>query len=115
MNITIAEDQKMFFSPFRILIEDTNELNQIADARQKAHGEVTYFDYDNPDNNYDGWYDFYIDTNGKEVTSMYYESFGSYIDKIELTEEDKVSLIQQIVDYYGGEDEYETICEKWRL
>ena len=116
MKVTIVEDQKDFYSPFRIYIDDTEELNRIADARQKAHGKVTYFDDTNPDNDYDGWYNFIIDTDGEKVTKMYYEDeAGNYIDSIAISEEDKMSLMEQIIEYFGGREAYETVCKEWRL
>ena len=43
----------------RFFITDTEELNSMVDAKRKEMGYPTFFDDTNPDNFYDGWYDFY--------------------------------------------------------
>ena len=89
--VQIAEDQICYYSPYRVLIFETNEMNAIADKKQRAKGEMTYFDDTNPDNDDKGWYNFYFDTNGKEVIQFYYEYMdGSYCDSIEMTDEEKM-------------------------
>lgn len=114
-SIYIAEDQIQFYSPFRVLIMDTSELIRMADARQKEHGEVTYFDDTNPDNDNNGWYNFYIDTDGENVTEMYYENeAGDYIDSIEINESERKALMSKIIEYYGGKEKYESICDKYQ-
>ena len=96
--VTIAEDQMAYYSPYRILINETSEMNEIADKKQRAKGETTYFDDTNPDNDDEGWYNFYFDTNGKEVIQFYYEYMGgSYGDSIEMTDEEKKNILEQLM------------------
>ena len=112
--IKIAEDQICYYSPYRILIYETDEMNRIADEKQKAKGLMTYFDDTNPDNDPNGWYNFYFDTNGKEVIQFYYEyENGDYGDSIEMSEEDKAVMIDKILEYYGGKEEYERVCREY--
>ena len=113
-SIVIAEDQILNYCPMRVLIYDTDELNKIADTRQREHGEVTYFDYTNPDNDYDGWYNFYLSTDGEKVTGMFYENEGGdYLDSIEIDEATCQILTSKIIDYYGGEEVYKNLCDEW--
>lgn len=112
--VQIAEDQICYYSPYRILIFETDEMNRIADEKQRAKGETTYFDVTNPDNDDDGWYNFYFDTNGKEVIQFYYEYMdGSYGDSIKMTDEEKKIVMDKIIEYYGGRDEYERACAEY--
>jgi len=114
--IQIADDQINYYSPYRILVEDTNEMNRIADKKQRAKGKTTYFDDSNPDNDNEGWYNFYFDTNGTEVIQFYYEYMnGEYGDSIEMTKEEKRIVMKNILDYYGGAEEYEKACENYDM
>lgn len=113
-SIEISGDQICDYSPFSILIYDTRELNEIADKRQKENGNPTFFDESNPNNDDNGWYDFFFDTDGEKIIQFYYEDYcGKYIDYIEITEEDKQLVMQKIIDYYGGKEEYKKICEEY--
>ena len=113
-SISIAEDQIDCYSPFRILIIETDEMNQMADRRQRAKGEKTFFDDSNPDNDYNGWYNFYFRTDGEEVMDFFYEDdCGNYIGDIEISEEDKQLAMQKIIEYYGGKKEYKRRCEEY--
>lgn len=109
--IQIADDQIDYFSPYRILVEDTSNMNEIADKKQRAKGKTTYFDDTNPDNDDTGWYNFYFDTNGTEVIQFYYEYMdGEYGDSIKMTDEEKHIVMEKILDYYGGAEEYKKVC-----
>ena len=113
-SIEISEDQICGYSPFRILIYDTRELNEIADKRQKENGNPTFFDESNPNNDDNGWYDFFFDTDGEKITQFYYEDYcGKYIDYIEISEEYKQLEIQKIIEYYGCKEEYKRRCEEY--
>lgn len=112
--VQIAEDQVVYYSPYRILIFETDEMNKVADEKQRAKGATTYFDDTNPDNDDEGWYNFYFDTNGKEVIQFYYEYMdGSYGDSIEMTDKEKRIVMDKIIKYYGGVEEYKRVCDEY--
>ena len=54
----------------RFFITDTEELNSMVDAKRKEMGYPTFFDDTNPDNFYDGWYDFYADVDLETNTCL---------------------------------------------
>lgn len=112
--VQIAEDQIDYYSPYRILIYETDEMNRVADKKQRAKGETTYFDDTNLENDDEGWYNFYFDTNGKEIIQFYYEYMnGDYGDSIEMTDEEKKIVMDKIIEYYGGKEEYERACAEY--
>lgn len=113
--ICVTEDQIEGYSPYRVCVYETNELNALADYIQKAKGELPLFDYSGEYNSED-WYNFYFDTNGKEITSFYFEYGldGDYGDVIEIDKETKQNAFEVICNYYGGYDEYQKICREYR-
>ena len=112
--IQIAEEQMDHDSPYRVLIDESGEMMSLADKNQRAKGEKTYFDDTNPDNDNNGWYNFYFETNGEEIIDFYYErEDGTYCDSIEMTEEEKRIGMNKIIEYYGGKEEYKRKCEEY--
>lgn len=112
--ISVTEDQILGYDPHRVLIYSTNKLDAIADQIQKEKGELPLFDYEGEYNDRD-WYDFYFDTDGKRVTSLYFQyGLGAdYCDEIEIDEVTKQNAFEIICEYYGGFDEYQKACEQF--
>lgn len=112
--IYVVEDQILGYDPRRVLIDSTNKLDSLADQIQKAKGELPLFD-DSEEYNSEDWYNFYFDTDGKRVTTFYFEYGlgGDYCDEIEIDEETKRNAFEVICNYYGGYDEYQKICREY--
>lgn len=101
--------------PLTIPIESTIKLNNEADRIQKAKGELPLFDdsdeYDNED-----WYDFHFETNGREVTGLYFDygikRTNGYV-KIDIDETSKRNAWEVICKAWGGEKKYKKCCHKF--
>lgn len=107
MKFYIDETADMGYSPYDILLDDTNELNTIADRIQKAKGKLPLFDYSGECDTED-WYNFYLMCDEDGVIGLYF-TYGldsSIGDDIEITEEDKVNAFKAVCDFFGGLDEY---------
>ena len=107
MTFYINETADMGYSAYCILLDDTNELNAIADNIQKAKGKLPLFDdsgkYDPND-----WYNFYLRCDTEGVKGMYFEygldmEFG---DNIPMTDEDKAEAFKAVLDFFDGIDGY---------
>ena len=107
MKFYINETANMGYSPYDILLDDTNELNSIADRIQKAKGYLPLFDdsYEYDDEN---WYNFYLECDSDGVKGLWFEYGidGAEGNRIELTEEDKANAFKAVCDFFGGLDEY---------
>ena len=103
MTFYVNETANMGYSPYCILLDDTKELNAIADKIQKAKGKLPLFDYSGE---YDAkeWYNFYLECDADGVSGMHFEygSGGEYCDTIPMTDEDKVNAFKAVLDFFGG-------------
>ena len=100
------------YSPFTILLDDTDQLNSIADDIQKEKWELPLFDtsgeYD-PDD----WYDFFLECDLDGVHGMYFQ-YGNcpdYCDSIELDDESKRKAYEAVLKFFGGIDGYKEYIE----
>lgn len=109
MTFYINETCNRGYSPYDILLDDTDELNEIADKIQKAKGKLPLFNYEE-DEEYDGesWYNFFLTCDEDGVSSMYFEygDGAEYCDEIPLTEKDKKDAFDAVLKFFGGIDEY---------
>lgn len=114
MKFYIDETADMGYSPYDILLDDTNELNTIADRIQKAKGKLPLFDYSGECDTED-WYNFYLMCDEDGVIGLYftYGLDGSIGDDIEITEEDKVNAFKAVCDFFGGIDGYKEYINKY--
>lgn len=114
MNFHINETADDGYCPYQILLDDTNELNEIADRIQKAKGELPLFDYSGE---YEGedWYDFYLECDGNKVIALRFEygwsgTRGGYI---ELTDEDKIKAYEEICKFFGSVEDYKEYIRRY--
>ena len=107
MEFYINETAGMGYCPYNILLDDTNELNSIADRIQKAKGELPLFDYTG-DYDSENWYNFFLTCGKQGVDCLYFEygMDGTYCDEIQLTDEDKVNAFNAVIDYFGSDEKY---------
>lgn len=120
MDIEVTEDQICYYNPCRVLLYDTIELDNIADNIRVKQGEIPLFNYDDnpdwPEIDDEDWYDFYVETDGNNVTRFFFTDSGySYEEDIEITEDSKKMLMEIIVDYYGGKEAYEDAIDRYGM
>lgn len=114
MQFYINETADMGYSPYNILLNDTKELNALADSIQKKKGEIPLFDYSGEYDD-DNWYDFYLECNIDGVKGMYF-TYGvgdKYGDEIKLTEQDKKDAFKAVCDFYGSIEDYKEYVAKY--
>lgn len=110
----IDETSDMGYSPYNILLDETQTMNELADKIQKAKGNLPLFD-DSGDYDPDDWYNFYLECDEDGVKCMYFE-YGissEYCDEIELTEEEKQEAFEQVIKFFGSKDEYRKYIENY--
>ena len=114
MKFIINETADMGYSPYTILLDDTKQMNEIADIIQKQKGELPLFD-DSAEYNADDWYNFYLDCDVDGVKKMWFEygMGGDYCDEIELTEIEKVVAFETVCDFFGGLERYRDYIEEY--
>lgn len=114
MEFYIDDSAKDGYSPYNILLVDTNELNTIADAIQKEKGELPLFDY-TQDYDADDWYNFFLECNADGVSGMYftYGAGDEYADAIELNEEDKRKAFEAVLEFFGGLNGYKNYINEY--
>lgn len=112
MKFYINETANMGYSPYDILLDDTNELNTIADRIQKAKGKLPLFDYSGEYDDED-WYNFYLECDENGVKGLYfvYGLDTSEGDNIKITEEDKADAFKAVCNFFGGIEEYKKYIE----
>ena len=114
MTFYINETANCGYSPYRILLDDTTELNAIADKQQKAKGKLPLFDYSGE---YDGddWYDFFLLCDSHGVDNLVYE-YGAGMEpagEIELSEQDKTDAFKAVCDFFGGIEGYKEYIKEY--
>lgn len=114
MTFYINETASDGYNPYRVLLDDTHELNMIADKNQKADGKLPCFDnsgeYDDV-----GWYDFFLecDTNGVKRLAYEYGLNGQPLGEIELSEQDKTNAFKAVCDFFGGIEGYKEYIREY--
>lgn len=114
MKFYINETAGDGYSPYNILLDDTKELNSIADEQQKAKGKLPLFD-DSGEYDDTGWYDFFLECNINGVKRLYYEYGlnGEFLGEINLTEQDKMEAFKAVLDFFGGIEEYKEYINEY--
>ena len=107
MDFLINETSADGYSPYEILLDDTPELNSIADCIQRKKGNLPLFD-DSGEYDDQNWYDFYLRCNLDQVNGMYFEYgiSGEYCDEIPMTDKEREEAYAKVLDFFGGYGEY---------
>lgn len=116
MKFYINETADDGYCPFRVLLDDTKELNTIADNIQKAKGKLPLFNYgDGEECDDDSWYNFYLicNRNGVDTLEFEYGDRMEYCDTIPLTEEDKKNAFDAVLKFFGGVDGYKQYIDEY--
>lgn len=104
--IYVNETSDEGYSPYRILLDDTNKLNAEADRLQLAKGERVLFDLSAPEGLYDDvdWYDFFVKLTetGDIISILYRYGFnGEECGEIEIDKETKKNIRTAIDDFFS--------------
>lgn len=116
MTFYVNETANDGYSPYRVLLDDTKELNAIADKIQKAKGELPLFNYeDGEEYNGESWYDFFLicDTDGVDRLEFEYGDGMEYCDDIPLTEQDKRDAFDAVLKFFGGIKGYKEYIDRY--
>lgn len=115
MKFYISETADMGYSPYDIMLDDTHELNEMADKIQKRKGELPLFDEAAYDRGEDNWYNFFLECDENGVTGLWFEyGYGAeYGDRIELSDQDKADAFTAVLNFYGGIEGYKAYMDSY--